>query len=162
MYAAGACTIGIAARSTSTPDVNDVLVSECSSASTNPIYRMQAGAADATRGDFFIRNDVNTVTASNIGKIDTAYDDSDNVLVSIDNGSNIKGYLDGVLDGNDNYTRSGTLTVNRFSLGAMERPTVVGWIPVRVYAVVIYKAALSGADLANLVTYLGSKQGRVL
>lgn len=158
MYAAGECSVFIAYRS-ATPGTIDILMNEGSSSSGGPVYNLlRTDGATASTNTVFIRNDAfgNFLSgASETG----VYDDADHVFGIIDSGASIARYLDGSAGGTSGYTRSGVLTVNRFSLGASVAAVIGNWWPGRIYALVIVNRAVDATERANITTWLGNKCG---
>lgn len=53
--------------------------------------------------------------------------------------------------------RSGTFTINRFTVGALGRSTFSDHFPARIAEVIVYSRVLSDAERSLVVTYLGAK-----
>lgn len=160
LYAAGACSMFIALRGNPTTSKN--IISERSTATTNPSYVLGSDSTTATSDNFFVRNDAGTITSSQV--ISTgAFDNNDRVVGLTDDGANLAGYVDGSAVGTGTYTRSGTLTVNSFALFASLTTTATNFFECpRMYGLVIVKRVVTAQERANITTYLGAKQGRSL
>lgn len=161
-YAAGASSWFVAVRGN--PAVIRRLAAEGSSASDNPIYDLlQARQTTASTGSVFIQNDAASTIVNDDEDVQlNAFDNTDNVYGVVDDGSSITGYLDGVASEPISYTRSGTLTLNRFAVGALLRASPALFFAGRVYALVIVNRVLTADEIANLTTSLGAEMGRVL
>jgi hypothetical protein len=160
IYAAGAVSIFAAMRG-DPGGAGRQLVSERSSSSANPAYAWWS-ETDADDFGIFIRNDANTATDPNNAFADEVLDGTDRVLGFTDSGSAIIHYSNGTQVDSDAYTRSGTVTVDRFGLGASFRASASDWFAARVYALVIVNRVLTAEERADLVTYLGNKMGIAL
>jgi hypothetical protein len=121
--------------------------------------------SDATTGDDAVANYRNnaatqilpTTTDSYVG----AFDGNDAVFVITDDGSTLKTYKDGVSGTDRAYTRSGTVTPTRTSLGALMRATTINYFPGRIYGVAIWPGVvLDSTEIDEATTYLGVLQGR--
>jgi hypothetical protein len=93
-----------------------------------------------------------------------AFDGADHVIGMVDNGSSVTGYVDGVAGSAAAYTRgANTMTPNLFTLGARMPTGVAGnWMAHRLYGGVCVNRVLTAPEIANLTTYLGTLQGRVI
>jgi hypothetical protein len=123
---------------------------------------LQSGAATATSAAPFIRNDTPTEIINaqdNQTLAANAFDNADHVLGVTDSGSSLQGYLDGVAGTARSYTRSGTLTLDRFALFALLRTSAGSFFAGRVYAVVVVNRVIDTGERAALTTYLGAKAG---
>lgn len=123
-----------------------------SSSSNNPIWIIETQAANGGRIDFNIRNDAGT--GLSVGTLSTVAINDGNWhhIVATDNNGTLKLYIDGVQDpGNFNYTRSGSLTINRTGIGALIRAAITNWVNGQMDDVRIWNnTVLSSADVAAL------------
>lgn len=161
MYAAGACSIFAAVRST-TQGTSDLLVSERNDTGAAGLYiPMETDNGVATISSGVIRTDASGTFFNHPAVITGAFDDTDRVVGHIDTGAVFYGWLDGALVGSPNsYTRSGVLTLNNFSVGAtVELTGASGFFPCRLYALVIVKRVLSSSEVDLLSRYLRRKMG---
>lgn len=157
MYDASACSVYLAMRAN--PATSARLVADGSSSSTNPIYApMFSDPAVASTSQVYLRNDAGTQINLKFSKTGV-FNNSDCVYGIEDTGSLINSYLNGVLTAGTSYTRTGTVTTDRFALGALLRSTPASFFAARVYNVVIVKRALTGSERSALLTYMGAKAG---
>lgn len=124
MYAASANSFIAVIQGPNTNPTSACLIGEGSSASNNPAYlhSIKFNSASSTQASHFVRNDANTiVVTSNVNSMGTVYNNSPHIMYGRDSGSNFRVAIDDVSDLNVNYSRSGTLTLNRFSLLGLQR-----------------------------------------
>lgn len=161
MYAAGACSVFFALRGN--PGVDKRLLSSGNTGNDTPVYcPIQSDSATTTTASGFIRNDANsTLLASSTDIQVNAFDNTDRVYGVIDDGSNLTPYLNGVAGTAVPYTRSGALTVDCLSLGALLRIAAGNFWEGRIYGLVVANRAIT-AERQNLTTWLGAKMGLVL
>jgi hypothetical protein len=101
--------------------VGTVLFSEASSTNNNPIYEFER---TSTNMSVTIRNDALSIrlNAPNLGT--GAFDGQQRMIAWIDsNGTNITAWKDATSFGSTNYTRTGSTTLNRFTIGGLLRAT---------------------------------------
>jgi hypothetical protein len=158
-YAAGSCSVFAAMRGN--PGVDTRLVGSGSSAGNNPIYSvLQASSATASSSAAFVRNDAGTIILNSSSVLQVgAFDNTDRVYGCIDDGLNMTPYLDGVQGSPVGYTRSGSLTMDRFAVGALLRAAASNFFAGRVYALVVVNRVLSRDERAKLTRWLRSKMG---
>jgi hypothetical protein len=77
----------------------------------------------------------------------------------VDSGNNLKLFKNGALAANDNYTRSGTLTLNKTTLGASVSTTTSNYASMKMYGLIVTKSALSDAQRIKCECYAASKSG---
>jgi predicted RecA/RadA family phage recombinase len=116
LYAAGSATLSVVMKApTPTAAATKVLVSESSNTATyeKPAYRLLRSSE--ARLNVQIASQDAYVFAKSAG---SAFDDRGHAAYSTDTGSVITTHVDGILGVNSPYTRSGTLNLNNFSVGA--------------------------------------------
>lgn len=161
MYSGGPFSAFIAARS-ATPGTSATLVTEGASASGNQfvnIFRANNGTATTQsenfRDDGGVNVAVNTITVAN------AWNDADRVVGLTDDGNGgLISYLSSTtVADTGSYTR-GTITCNRFGLGANYRSTTANWFPGRVYGLsIVLGRVITLGERASVISYLGAKMG---
>lgn len=157
-------TVAIAFRS-ATNAANKTLMMCGNTGSTNqvlaPIHSVSSQADNATG---WIRNDSGVDVLSNSVAISTGFDETDRVLIVVDNGSSVQMYLDGTAGTSRNYTRgSNSLTLNTFALGGRFSTGGGLWFATRVHGLAVWPAVnLDSTDRASALTYFASLQGRTL
>ena len=116
----------------------------------------------------FYRNDAGaTITQNTLdGAGGTAgyWDNADHVYGYTDTTTQLQAYKDGVGSGLRNYSssRTGSMTIDTFNLGAYRRTSISLWFAARFYFLIAYKGVLSAPNIASLNTYAGTKCGLVL
>lgn len=147
-YAAGTVTAILVATVNAAIDKRPF--GERSTSSTSPVYSpLQVHVTDAAKSSAFIRNDANVTTLFNNATIlpSDAWTGTRNVFVAIDAGNAI-GHIknDSAGASTTSYTRSGTLTLNRFAIGGLVGGSI-SYTDIHVYGLFIVKGTLSAADL---------------
>lgn len=167
LWSAGACTVIVALRSTNATQATSNLgiFMAGSNSSNNPVYELgSVGGASDDIGVFF-RDDANAsiTVLANQTVVATGLDANDSVITFTDDGANLIAYDDGTAGPTRTYSRSGhTLTLNRFAIGGWQRGAASSWLAMRVYAVAAWNRVLNSAERAQALSYMGSKQGRLL
>lgn len=157
LYAAGACSVFFALKGN--PAIGNVLVGEWSSLSNNPRYEFGARATtDAKDAVVAIVNDANTSLLSNILS-DDPFDNTKKVWGFIDTGSVVTGYTNGTAGTPRSYTRSGSMTVDRFGFGARVRAAQSNFFPVDVMEVIAIGRAVTSTERAAIESYLRGRWG---
>jgi hypothetical protein len=159
LYAAGSTTVVMALRGNAA--INSFLFSESSSSSATPIYApMATSSTTATTASAVLRNDGNALILNAINPLaPLAYNNTPRILTSRDTGSQVEMFLDGSPANSTSYTRSGTLTVDRQTLGALVRSTVGNFWAGNVSELVAFNSALSTGDRQTYERNLGSFTG---
>lgn len=152
-------SVFLAIRS-NTPLVNNVLVGDTNTGDVDTLYTIMADSVTASTMRARVSNDAGT-TEANVSRT-TAFDNSDRVIGFTDDKSNIVTYLDQSASSPTGYTRSGVHTHNRFCLGADITSVTTFFWPGRVYGMVIVPRVMNSTEIANVVTWLGAKQNRVI
>ena len=155
LYANGAASI-VAARDALSQTADTYVISERSTSNVNPKYFPSRQLANAGNMDSYIVNDAAAVVVDTVG---SAYGGASDAVVrsAIDSGNNIKLFKNGALAANDNYTRSGTLTLNNTTLGASSSTTTSNYANMRLYGLIITKSALSDTDRRRCEQFLASR-----
>lgn len=153
LYAAGACSI-IAAIDSQNQATNAALISERNS--TVAVQKYIPSRMVANDGiDALVINDSATTVKDTIGT--TSGLRSKTVRSIIDNGQNINIYKEGVLSGYDNYTRSGSLTLNNTTLGASVSTANSMFMKMNLFGLIVTKSALNDTQRLQCEKYLGRK-----
>ena len=153
LYAAGTCSI-VAAIDSQYQTTNAALISERNSAvATQQYIPSRMVANDGI--DALVINDAATTVKDTIGT--TSGLRSKTVRSIIDNGQNINIYKEGVLSGYDDYTRSGSLTLNNTTLGASISTTNSMFMKINLFGLIVTKSALNDTQRLQCEKYLGRK-----
>lgn len=157
MYNAGACSVFAAVRGTPLQDAR--LECEASGSTNQPLYALiQAVAGAANNLGVFIRNDAGATESQATLQASVWNTGTDKVVGTIDTGSALTAWVDGVEGSASAYTRSGVHTSDRFAIGAVYRTTAVAYFNCpRLYALVVVKRALTDQEASDLSTYLAAK-----
>ncbi len=158
MYANGQLDVFVVAGIAPTSD--DRLLSEGSSTSNQPLYCIaQTDNSDASVMSVYIRSNTGGVLSGQPGLSSTgAFNDTRQIYQWRDTGSQVSGRINGAAETASAYTRSGTFTLNRFSMGAILRSGGSNHINADVNEIVICNN-LSNADRQRMEGYLAHKWG---
>lgn len=129
---------------------------ERDSASSNSLYS-PFNMLSATDTSAFIRNGSNTTLFVNGTTVKaSAFPSSSTVVVYgvVDDGASLTPYVNGVAGTPRSYTRSGTLTLNRFGLGGLWGSTPGSYMSMNLYGATFYSRALTAAEAYRLSAYL--------
>lgn len=159
LYAAGAST-SLAVLSGAS-QINRFIVAEGSSTNLNPIYStLQSHVSIGTSSSRFIRNSSGLIILSNADAATSgAFDGTARVLTHVDTGSNFSGFLNGTAAFSTNYTRSGTLPMDRFAVGGLQRATTSFPFVGAISEIIVVPSALSTADRQTLERNQGAAYG---
>lgn len=152
-------TILIAVRSNN-PTTQKVLLADGNTADTDTVYGIISNATTQTTMDARITNDAAGPVA-NIQRT-SCFAGSDLVIGFTDDLSTITTYVDQTAGTPTGYTRTGVLSPNRFSLGAVVTSITTGFFVARVYGVIIVPRVLTATERANAITWLAARQNRVI
>jgi hypothetical protein len=153
LYAGGACSI-VAAIDSQNQTTNAALISERNSTvATQQYIPSRRVASDGI--DALIINDAGTTVKDTNGT--TSGLRTKTVRSIIDNGQNINIYKEGVLSGYDNYTRSGSLTLNNTTIGASISTTNSMFMKMNLFGLIVVKSALNDTQRQQCEKYLGRK-----
>ena len=157
LYINGSSSI-VAARSALSQATDTYVISERSASNVTPKYFPSRQLANAGNMDTYIVNDAATVIADTVG---SAYAGASNAVISsaIDSGNNIKLFKNGSLAANDNYTRSGALTLTNSTIGASVSTTTSNYANMKLYGLVIAKSALSDPERRRVERLLAYNSG---
>lgn len=155
LYANVAASI-VAARDALSQTADTYVISERSTSNVNPKYFPSRQLANAGNMDSYIVNDAAAVVVNTVG---SAYGGASDAVVrsAIDSGNNIKLFKNGALAANDNYTRSGTLTLNTTTIGASVSTTTSNYASMKLYGLIVTKLALSDTDRRRCEQFLASR-----
>lgn len=160
LYGGGAasivCAIDAVSQATDT-----YIISERSTTDIDPKYFPSRQLANAGNMDSYIVNDAAAVVVDTVG---SAYGGASEAVVrsAIDSGNNIKLFKNGALAANDNYTRSGALTLNTTTIGASVSTTTSNYASMKLYGLIITKSALTDAQRIACERHLSRKSGVIL
>lgn len=153
LYANGSASI-VCAIDSVTQATDGHLLSERSTASANQKYILSRRVANDGI-DALIANDANATVKDTIGT--TSGLRTKTISSIIDNGQNINIYKEGVLSCYDDYTRSGSLTLNTTTLGASVSTTTTNFMKFKLFGLIVTKSALNDVQRLQCEKYLGKK-----
>lgn len=157
LYGGGAASI-IAARDAVSQATDTYIISERSSSSASPKYFPSRQLASGGNMDTYISDDAAAVVLDTTGSAFSGA--SDKVIRSVvDTGNNIKLFKNGALAANDNYTRSGTLTLTNTTIGASVSTTTSNYANMKLYGLAITKSALSDSERRRVERLLAYNSG---
>lgn len=157
LYANGSASI-VAARDALSQATDTYVISERSTANVNPKYFPSRQLANAGNMDAYIVNDAAAVVVDTVGSV---YGGASDAVIrsAIDSGNNIKLFKNGALAANDNYTRSGTLTLTNTTIGASVSTTTSNYANMKLYGLCIAKSALSDSERRRVERLLAYNSG---
>lgn len=157
LYLNGSASI-VAARDALSQATDTYVISERSASNVNPKYFPSRQLAGAGNMDAYIVNDAAAVVVDTVG---AAYGGASEAVVrsAIDSGNNIKLFKNGALAANDNYTRSGTLTLTNTTIGSSVSTTTSNYANMKLYGLAIAKSALSDAERRRVERLLAYNSG---
>lgn len=157
LYANGSASI-VAARGALSQTADTYVISERSTSNVNPKYFPSRQLANAGNMDSYIVNDATAVVVDTVGSV---YGGASDAVVrsAIDSGNNIKLFKNGALAANDNYTRSGTLTLTNTTIGASVSTTTSNYANMKLYGLAIAKSALSDLERRRVERLLAYNSG---
>jgi hypothetical protein len=138
------------------------IFAEGSSASNNPLLTIGSGrTTDSTTNKLqvYIRNDAGTALLGAYGtkSTTTVFDDTWHHFCWNDNNGTAELYIDSVKDAtNFNYTRSGTLTLNRTGIAAVIRAEVSHWLNGELFDIRCYNRCLTANEIAEIYHHRGA------
>jgi len=160
LYGGGAASI-VCARNAVSQAIDTYIISERSTTDIDPKYFPSRQLASAGNMDAYISDDAGTVVLDTVGSPFSGVADA--VIQSIvDSGNNLKLFKNGVLAANDNYTRSGALTLNNTTIGASVSTTTSNYASMKLYGLIITKSALTDAQRIACERHLSRKSGVIL
>ena len=157
LYGGGAASI-ICARDAVSQATDTYIISERSTTDADPKYFPSRQLANAGNMDTYITDDAGAVVLDTVG---SQFSGEANAVIRaiVDSGNNLKLFKNGVLAANDNYTRSGTLTLNNTTIGASASTTTSNYASMKLYGLIVTKSALTDAQRVMCERYLGRKSG---
>jgi len=161
MYAAGQSHV-FAVVTPDTVATNNYLFAEGSSTDNDTIYSlivMQETTASTCAG--FIRNDAAVTLASqDSAALSGAWVASEKMLIAAqDTGSNYGRRKNGGTATSDSYSRSGSLTANRFAIGGLLRASFAVPMNVKVHEFIVLTSAPTTDERQKIEGYLAWKWG---
>lgn len=157
-------SIFAAMRGDSTVAAGGQVVADGNSGAATQFYApIRSNGTTATMDDSFIRTDDNGVLLNQaVVAINNMWDNADKVAGFIDITSTlntVNAYINNAVGATGTYTRSGTITVDRFAVGALIRNTTSGYFKMRLYGLVVVKRVIGEGERIQLTRYLGKLMG---
>ena len=127
---------------------------------SRPLYcpAQNENGGDLTRMSAYVRNDAGSTLIGQPPLTAGAWDSTQNIMMFRDTGEAVSSRLFGGAETSSAYSRSGTLTMNRFSLGAILRNSPSNYAQGSLNEVIIC-SNLSDADREIMEGYLAHKWG---
>ncbi len=160
LYNGGAASI-VCARDAVSQATDTYVISERSTTDADPKYFPSRQLASAGNMDAYISDDAGSVILDTVG---SPFSGVANAVIRsiVDSGNNLKLFKNGVLAANDNYTRSGTLTLNNTTIGASVSTTTSNYASMKLYGLIVTKSALTDAQRIACERHLSRKAGIAL
>ncbi|NCB78604.1 MAG: hypothetical protein EOM41_01130 [Bacilli bacterium] len=155
LYGGGSASI-VCARDAVSQATDTYIISERSTTDADPKYFPSRQLANAGNMDTYITDDAGAVVLDTVG---SPFSGVANAVIRsiVDSGNNLKLFKNGVLAANDNYTRSGTLTLNTTTIGASVSTTTSNYASMKLYGLIVTKSALSDTDRRRCEQFLASR-----
>jgi len=160
LYDGGAASI-ICARDAVSQSNDTYIISERSTTDADPKYFPSRQLANEGNMDAYISDDAGTAVLDTVG---SPFSGVANAVIRsiVDSGNNLKLFKNDVLAANDNYTRSGTLTLNNTTIGASISTTTSNYASMKLYGLIITKSALTDEQRTKCERNLSRKAGVIL
>lgn len=157
LYGGGAASI-ICARDAVSQTTDAYIISERSTTDADPKYFPSRQVANAGNMDAYITDDAGAVVLDTVG---SPFSGVTNTVIRsiVDSGNNLKLFKNGALASNDNYTRSGTLTLNNTTIDASVSTTTSNYASMKMYGLIVTKSALTDAQRIACEQHLSRKSG---
>lgn len=157
LYGGGAASI-VCARDAVSQATDTYVISERSTTDADPKYFPSRQLANAGNMDAYIADDNAAVVLDTVG---SPFSGVANAVIRsiVDSGNNLKLFKNGVLAANDNYTRSGALTLNTTTIGASVSTTTSNYASMKLYGLIVTKSAITDSQRIACERYLGRKSG---
>lgn len=155
MWSAGAATICCVLKGSAVTGAT--IIAEGSSTSTNPVYRKYASAVDTDEIVLQIRQDTGSSITADSNTNNAALDNTFHASVLIDTGNQYTVFIDRVRGNDIGYTRTTTLTANRFALGCLLRASAGNFFTGSIAEICVYSRALTLNEKALIDTYFKQK-----
>jgi len=164
LWTPGGFTMAIAMRATS-PAVSRYPIAGGNASQGNTILTpFQSSPVTAADAAAFYRADGGPNVISNQTTNVGAFDNSDTVLIAVDDGTSVTVWQDGVAGTTRTYTRgANAITTTIMAIGALVRSSgATGWMAMRLHRAAIWSTPLNSKDRATALTAFAAKQGRTL
>lgn len=152
-YAAGACSMF--ATVAGVPPIVTVVAGEGHTSGNYSLLRSSATVASSMMP--YIRNDANVVL-HNVIRATNAFLATPTVIGVVDTGSQLTGYVNGVVGSSGAYTRSGVMTLSGFMVGS-RTPSGQSLFGGYIYNIFKIDRVLTDPEISQLVAYLGAQAG---
>lgn len=156
MYSAGEATIFVVTQGAAQSD--NRVISEGSTSTTTPIYSVFATSNSGGKFKHYIRNDSSSAFLA-LDQAGTPFNNTPNIGLVTDEGSSITSYVNGGTGDTDSYTRSGTLTLDTFAVGALVRTSAGSFYNGKIAEIIIYTSTPTDSEINQVGNYLEDKWG---
>lgn len=136
---------------------NAAPIAEGYSGGNNPIYRWQVGVTNTSQLACNIRNDAGTNLASDGNTGSVVFDNAWHVASLTDETSRFVTHVDGIAGTTISVTRSGTLTLDRFAVGALLRGTASNHFNGSIAEIALFRGALNATQRRQLERHFRAK-----
>lgn len=139
MYANGNLSVSYVGAVNNAIGTDRRLLSEASTTNNTPMYDpAENHNTDASQMCVFIRNDANSALINHVAlSASGAFNNTQRLYIWGDTGSRIMGNFNGGVLTQSSYTRSGTITTDRFTMGCVLRATTAAFWPGTVNEIII-------------------------
>jgi len=162
MHAAGAITAFLVYDNVT--NAGGAILSESNYTNNTPLYVPVTVNTTGTSMRFLNRDDLATMSGGiNVKDLGGTFFDgvATGVAAFKDTGTELNAYDDGVITSLSplDYTRGSTTTLNRMTVGATIRTSVIDYVQGDIKEIVIYEGSLTNAEMNQVGNYLASKWG---
>lgn len=157
MFAAGQSTMIAVWRAAG--QTTRTLFSERNSGTNNPIYRYEFGLNVTYRINLRTRDDTGAQSAFVQGVVDGEIDDTLRNYAFRDSGTQAQGFVNGLPETAQSYTRTGTFTFNLFTIGANGTAASIEAFTGYMSEAIFFPTQLSNADMNTVNLSQGGEYG---
>ena len=156
LYANGSASV-VVGMSEITKAYSTATISEGYSLNASPIYHFSRNNSGAGYQTYIRQNDGSKVSLSSTNLVYAASEV--HVRSIIDSGSNLKAFKDNTSSVSNDYTRTGLVTLNNTTIGALIRTAITDFAQMNLYSLIIAKSALTDAQRVKCERYAASNAG---
>lgn len=120
-----------------------------SSSNSFPIVQIGAGTSSAAKVRTWSRDDAGVTPPASVESTASAFDGTPHTVCITGDGATLSCYIDGVFDSSTPWT-NGTITVDRFAVGALNRGTTAAYWAGSTFVGLAYKRTLAVSDVRAL------------
>ena len=155
MWDANGVTVFVVGNGASQSDKR--ILAEGNSSDTTPLYSIVGTSNGGSGYKYFIRNDGGSILLADDPLV--PFDDNRFIGVIQDTGSTMEASVNGGSMDVSSYTRSGDITLDTLTIGALERTSVGSYFTGKINEIIIYDRVLTDLEINQIGKYLEDKWG---